>query len=496
MNSLHVTPPQYETSELLEGRYSLEEVIGKGGVGVVMRARQVSVDRPVAVEILHAQHQDNDEALSRFELEARALGRLTHPGCLTLFDFGFSEQLSSYFMVTEFVNGQTLAQHMDDQDLPVSQYLDAVADACMALSHAHGHGILHRDLKPSNIMVLSDGPVGIKVLDFGLARLYEETLGAQRLSMTGHVYGTPAYMSPEQCRGERDITPATDIYSLGIILYEIFEGKTPFEACNVTGVLLKHIGEECPNLTSDLAPDDMKKLIVQMVAKDPAKRPSDLIELATKIRELSDQLREVRRASTLMQYRSAIPTPLPETNLELPNLAIVETNPLPSEELENTLDQVPAPLIEDTETLPSLRARPTRHIVLAAVAALFLVSCGLWAMSPARGADSQVVVSPMERSPIATNSMPTPSDVSEVKVMEVVHVEEALAVAKQQEVSPKVNPQVYPKPTAKPTPRPKIIAKASTTQQPQSQPAKPTRARSLTTPPVTVSKRAKTLKLN
>ena len=422
MNPLNPTTEPDLASELLEGRYKLEEVIGKGGVGVVMRARQVSVDRPVAIKMLHAQHQDNQEALARFELEARALGRLTHPGCLTLFDFGYSEQLSSYFMVTEFVTGETLEHHLKTQSLPVSQYLDAVADTCMALAHSHGHGILHRDLKPSNIMLLSDGPVGVKVLDFGLARLYEETLGAQRLSMTGHVYGTPAYMSPEQCRGESEITPATDVYSLGIILYEIFEGKTPFEASNITGVLLKHIGEECPEMTSELAQRDIKQLITTMVAKEPKDRPSDLVELANTIRQWSDRLRDVRRASTLMQYRRATPTPIPDTELELPQLGPVKTQLV--NKFDETLGHTPAPPLlarsaEDgsppaltaAQDLPHAPAK--RSAMVAGIAVLLLGGLGLWAGS-SKGADTSISTIAEQRAPAASIASNAPTKIQPV----------------------------------------------------------------------------------
>lgn len=485
MNPSSVTPLSPQTSELLEGRYKLEEVIGNGGMGVVMRARQVSVDRAVAIKMLHAQHQDNDEALGRFELEARALGRLTHPGCLTIFDFGYSEQLSSYFMVTEYIDGKTLDDHLKHQSLPVSQYLDAIADTCMALAHSHKHGILHRDLKPSNIMLLSEGPVGVKVLDFGLARLYEETLGAQQLSVAGSVYGTPAYMSPEQCQGEEQITPATDVYSLGIMLYEIFEGKTPFEASNITGVLLKHVVEECPTLTSDLAPDDMKQLIAQMVSKTPENRPSDLGELSTKIRALSDQLRDVRRASTLMQYRRRVSTPMSETNLELPKFEKIRTH-LP-EQFDETINHAPSALLaenDDVDDVPPKRLKP--YALIIGVLVLFIGGVVLWAAMPSNQADTRVVGSATHLSPTAFNSKNTRSG---VKVKEVVHLEKTLPQQTWIPLPPVTTSPVTPStvPRAKP--------QAVKEQIKRSRPTKTRRAvlKPITTPPTTT--RAKTIKL-
>jgi serine/threonine-protein kinase len=276
----------------LDERYRLDEVIGAGAIGKVYAGTQLAVDRKVAIKLLHHSVQDRELGTERFLREAKAVARLSHSTCLTLFDFGLDEALNCFYMVTEFVQGETLAEHMSRSRLSVEQVFYLLFQITTALEHAHESGILHRDLKPENIMLVggadsnSGAFASIKVLDFGLARIREEaaTQDAQgahagdaagenkpeefRLTHFGELNGTPAYMSPEQCRGELDLTPACDYYALGVLAFELFEGRLPFEATAVNELLSMHLDDPIPRMTRGRAPDDVEALIYRLMGKN------------------------------------------------------------------------------------------------------------------------------------------------------------------------------------------------------------------------------------
>ncbi|MFW5968341.1 MAG: serine/threonine-protein kinase [Persicimonas sp.] len=283
---------------ILDERYRLDEVIGVGAIGKVYAATQLTVERKVAVKLLHASLRERDLSAERFLREAKAVARLSHSNCLTLFDFGSCDNLGCFYMVTEFVEGQTLAKRMHNQMLPVDEVYYILYQITSALEHAHARGILHRDLKPENIMLVgqqTDYP-RVKVLDFGLARIREEATQPRepeeaagesaeatdsRLTNFGELNGTPAYMSPEQCRGELDLTPACDYYALGVLAYELFEGKLPFEASQVPELLSKHLNDPIPPMESGRAPDEIEEMICRLLAKKPDFRlrdPADIID--------------------------------------------------------------------------------------------------------------------------------------------------------------------------------------------------------------------------
>ena len=273
--------------ETLSGRYRLGRIIGSGNVGMVLNGTQLAVDRPVAIKLLHADSDQRELSRARFELEARALAKLNHPVCVTLFDFGFSEELDAYYMVMEHIDGVPWGERLME-GAPLSEGLWLMSHVCEGLAHAHEQGIVHRDLKPANIMLTRSGGVPVKILDFGLAKLYEETLTNQgRLSRTGEIYGTPAYMSPEQCRAEKHIGPASDIYSLGVMLYELCAGTLPFEANSLMGVLLNHLEEPVPLLNRQHCDPKLCELAEQMMSKTPEQRPCDLLEIAEQLRDFA-----------------------------------------------------------------------------------------------------------------------------------------------------------------------------------------------------------------
>ena len=276
---------------IVEGRYRLEEVLGSGASGVVYLATQLAVDRRVAVKLLH--ESDDPEFQARFEVEARAIARLNHKNCITLHDFGHWVEGETYYMVTEYIGGEGLADRMMDF-MPVDFVIHLLLDVAQALNHAHGNNILHRDLKPENIMLSKTDQrwENAKVLDFGLAHILDS--GNMRLTPIGGlpvanagtprvVHGTPIYMSPEQCNQVAELTAATDIYSLGVLAFELLEGRVPFDGATAEELFELHIHKSAPPITNPEVPANASALVESMLAKDPLRRPS--------AREVIDELR-------------------------------------------------------------------------------------------------------------------------------------------------------------------------------------------------------------
>jgi predicted Ser/Thr protein kinase len=237
-----------EPTETLAGRYELLEVVGRGGAGIVYRARDTRRGEHVAVKMLHESLAADPELLRRFEREARVLRRLRHPAIVRLRDFGYDAERP--FLVMEFVEGRPLQQLLP---LPRSQALALVLELCDALRHAHGHGLVHRDVKPGNILVDPSGRV--RLADFGIAA-FLDTQGEARLTASSHVVGTPAYMAPEaRCGAAPD--PRMDIYSLGVVLYQLLTGRLPMGCF-------------------ELPPAPFDRVVKRALAPDPVNRYADV----------------------------------------------------------------------------------------------------------------------------------------------------------------------------------------------------------------------------
>ncbi len=281
-------PPAHQKT--VDGRFRLVKEIGKGATGIVYEGVQLSVDRTVAVKVLNPTYNVREDYKERFQREAKAIARLSHTNCITLYDFGYSDEFQSLYMVMEYVGGSELYEHCVNDTISLHQSVRAGIQIAEAVAHAHGHGILHRDLKPENVLITEDWTA--KVLDFGMARIVDElsdTPAQQRLTQQGAVYGTPAYMSPEQCQGNIDVTEATDIYSLGVILYELVEGRLPFRAPKVLDILVQHVREEPPPIRADI-PKRLRSLIMSMLAKRPVERPSDAKIVAETLRSILPEI--------------------------------------------------------------------------------------------------------------------------------------------------------------------------------------------------------------
>ncbi|WP_224362198.1 serine/threonine-protein kinase [Hyalangium versicolor] len=265
----------------LAKKYRVEALIGEGGMGKVYRARQLALDKPVVLKVLRQSLLSDERTVARFQREAKAASRLNHPNSISILDFGQAED-DALFIAMEFVPGQDLHQVLSrDWPLPEARIVRIVSQVLSALSDAHGAGVIHRDLKPENIMVEQrrNEPDFVKVLDFGIAKITDSSgEDVPALTRAGFVCGTPEYMSPEQARGAQ-LDHRSDLYAVGVILYQLTTGLLPFESDSAVGFATKHLTEEPPP-PSRRRPDarissGMERLILRALSKDPNDRPAN-----------------------------------------------------------------------------------------------------------------------------------------------------------------------------------------------------------------------------
>lgn len=269
--------------QIFAGKYRVEALIGEGGMGRVYRASHLSLDKQVVLKVLRRSLLSDERTVARFQREAKAASRLNHPNSISVLDFGQSQ--GSLFMAMEYVPGKDLHQILATEwPLPEARVVEIMGQVLSALSDAHAAGVIHRDLKPENIMVERRRGNGdfVKVLDFGIAKIQDATGNDGRsLTRAGFVCGTPEYMSPEQARGS-PVDPRSDLYSVGVILYQLTSGLLPFEATSPVGFATKHLTEE-PTPPSLRRPEatisvELEQLILRVLAKDPRKRPQSAEE--------------------------------------------------------------------------------------------------------------------------------------------------------------------------------------------------------------------------
>jgi eukaryotic-like serine/threonine-protein kinase len=265
------------------GRYQLTARIATGGMGEVWRAEDTVLDREVAVKVLKAEYADDPTFRARFEAEARHAAALVHPNVASVFDFGHivdddGSGVPRPFLVMELVPGQPLSTLLrGGEAMPAERAADVVAQAADAIAAAHALGIVHRDVKPGNLLVTPDGVV--KITDFGIARAAGESAA---ITQTGQIIGTPYYISPEQAEGH-PATEASDIYALGVVLYECLAGRRPFDRNTPIQVALAHVRDQAPAL-DDSVPARMRAIVDKALAKSPQDRFASAADLATVLR--------------------------------------------------------------------------------------------------------------------------------------------------------------------------------------------------------------------
>lgn len=261
--------------QVLAGKYRIEERLKEGGMGTVYRGTHVLMDKTVAIKVLRASLAADEKIVARFSREARAASRISHPHALSVTDFGEAED-GVVFLVMEYLNGKTLKEVIrKDGPMPLGRVVEIIRQVGGALDAAHEQGVVHRDLKSENIMLLgNNAPDYAKVLDFGIAKIKElEGTYDPGLTAPDLVIGTPQYMSPEQCSQSPDIDARSDLYSLGVIIYEMLVGHVPFTGESPTAIMMKHLQEPSPSVLQERP--DLPPTVARVLAQAMAKRPED-----------------------------------------------------------------------------------------------------------------------------------------------------------------------------------------------------------------------------
>jgi serine/threonine-protein kinase len=281
---------------LVDERYRVLEAMASGSMGLVYKAERVPVGKLVAIKFLHAPFANDSEFLTRFERETRVMSKLTHPNCVSVVDFGVWD--GAPYLVMEYVSGTTLRALIDNGPLPPRRALALVRQIAAGLAHAHAQGVVHRDVKPANIMISEEIGTGdhVRILDFGLARLRGSV--GRDATQSNVVVGTPNYMAPEQTVGGGLIDARTDIYAVGVVLFEMVCGERPFQADDTLALLGMHRAAPIPRLSDRMPvgvelPPGLQELVEKAMAKSPADRFQSAIELA----EAVDQIAILRPGS-------------------------------------------------------------------------------------------------------------------------------------------------------------------------------------------------------
>jgi serine/threonine protein kinase len=346
--------------QVLSGKYRIKKRLGRGGMAEVYLAEQKSLGRKVAIKLMHAFLLSDQDFLNRFKREARAMASLSHPHIVSVYDFDTYGE-DSYYLVMEYIDGGTLKAHLQElaarkERMPLERVVTLITQTADALAYAHNRGMVHRDIKPGNIML--DGETGKAVLtDFGIVKL----LGGQTAAytMTGALIGTPAYMSPEQALGKPG-DARVDIYSLGVLLFQMTTGKLPFDADTPLAVVLKHVNDPTPLPVSfnPGIPPDLQAVVMKAMAKDPEDRYQTAAELAAALRAVNLTTQAETAVSpplpppvapTPQETVFEVPTRLEQSAAEVTKLAtpVEQTVLATPDELEATVESVPAPPVSN-----------------------------------------------------------------------------------------------------------------------------------------------------
>ena len=366
----NVSRPDDENDPLLgrviDGRFTVQSVLGRGGMGVVYRAHQASLERSVALKVMSAPAHDDEsgareaEFQRRFFLEAATVARLKHPNTITVFDYGSSavDDQRLFFIAMELLDGVPLSKLVaQGRRLSPLRAVHIALQICRSLREAHRAGIVHRDLKPGNVMVLrpdqgDDDDEGegdfVKVLDFGLAktRTFDGAKPMPGLTKSGAFMGSPRYSAPEQVEG-RPIDARADIYSLGCVLYRLLAGKTPFDGKSPVEIMLKHLHDGVPPLDAEDVPEALERLVMDCLQKEPGERPQSMDVVIQRLKLVRAELGGSGvNVVVLSDERISLPPQLPVTSL-------IDGAPLGEPSF--SADELPLPV--EQLTVP---ARPTQ----------------------------------------------------------------------------------------------------------------------------------------
>ncbi len=277
---------------LIAGRYEIREHIATGGMASVFKTWDHRVERLVAIKVLRSLDKDDLRAVERFRREARAAAALAHPNAVTIYDF--IEEFGQYFLVMEYIPGPTLKQLIAQRrHLQPQETLEIAAQVCAVLQVAHTRGFIHRDIKPQNIMLVSNGATAgslqIKLTDFGIVRVAEDA----GLTNSGIVLGTADYLSPEQARGEK-LTASSDLYSLGVVMFEMLTGRPPFVGPTAVSIAMQHASTYPPSLRQFNAnvPPSLEQIVNRVLEKEPEDRFLSASQMQQALRQCARELSE------------------------------------------------------------------------------------------------------------------------------------------------------------------------------------------------------------
>ncbi|MEZ4590064.1 MAG: protein kinase [Chloroflexota bacterium] len=352
-----------EENVVLNGRYELLERIGSGGMSVVYKAKDRALGRIVAIKMMHESFTSDEGFLKRFQQEAHAAANLAHPNIVTVHDIG--QDGFKHYIVMEFVEGQTLKQIIrsyDGHPVPINRALDLVIQVCNGIGYAHRANLVHCDVKPQNVIVTVDERV--KVADFGIAR----AISTNTQQQVSQIWGTPQYFSPEQAAGDAP-TPASDVYAIGIILFEMLTGRLPFAAESHTAMALKHLHTPPPLVTefNPAIPSQLAQIINKLLAKEPAGRyrtAGQLGRILTTYRQRSqEETGPIQPLAATTQSAPAIPVAEQKTEVfqrpqrdenEMVTRPPMRPMPKPAEPVTVSIKSSPEPTAEMDWTAVSL----------------------------------------------------------------------------------------------------------------------------------------------
>jgi len=360
----------------ISNRYVVEEILGQGGMSAVYKATDPNLKRVVAVKVIHSHLSSNPDFVKRFEEEAAAVAQLRHHGIIQVHDFNRDDDL--YYMVLEFVPGETIQDHLkrlndSGRKLSPAKAIEYMASICDAVDYAHQRGMIHRDIKPANLMLTTTGHVIL--MDFGIAKI----VGGTRHTATGAVVGTAMYMSPEQIKGEQP-DRRSDLYSLGVTLFEMVSGRPPFEADSAMTLMMMHVNDPVPNpkkLNPDV-PDALVTVINKALAKDPNNRYQTAAQMAAALRNALSAGSSSPKAT--MVEDATMSKQKGGTTVEKPMAAgtYVESTPLPAGK--GTMVEGPAPSsVYSTPSAPSApksRSSMTLPIIAGVIVGLICLVAG------------------------------------------------------------------------------------------------------------------------
>lgn len=340
------------------GRYKILDMLGRGAMGVVYKAIDPAIDRVVAIKTINLTLSDDElaEYEARFAQEVKAAGRLNHPNIVSIYDVGRTDDFA--WMAMEFVDGHELKALLRGQKaLPVNDGLDIIQQVAEGLAFAHGKDVVHRDIKPSNIMITEDEDHAIaKVTDFGIARMSSSSVK----TMTGIVLGSPRYMSPEQVLGKK-VGPPSDIFSLGVVLFETLTGSAPFDSPSINSIMYQTVHEPCPQasiLNAELPPE-LDRIVAKAMAKLPEERFASMREFARAIREARQMLLEPASPARASLLKTLGPAPAPVRPLANLLDGLTPPAPLDPAEITRMAPRAAAPVSPSSESKTPPQAEET-----------------------------------------------------------------------------------------------------------------------------------------